>query len=609
MANFKELKGQEKTVYFAKVVIEYFKNDFGIIHDFLLEDSPWDNQLAFLLEVDIDEIMQYKELLLHSIITTYHNNVLVYPIQSGENRISSVDEDYVVKIKKGFDPFTIFVDDEQCYIKMIKYFMKLLSIDIKIETFNYYKNDLNILNDFYWNEYSKFGLDEDRDKEIERQQSYYYEFEDEDELEERVEEERQLVTKLENFYHELYFGFIKYINSSFRDVAEERDFLNYLLSLTYADIKLYTKDVGDLLGQEIAMMAIFEDDIDIVSSISYNSKICDILLDTVFSNYGTTDFDRRKLIKNKDIQDKFASLDKGYNYKYEYPVVMIHDFSMDDKLEEILDQMIVNCSPEEVFDILCGTMEIYNILYENGLDARYEEYFKIQLIRKILGDVYESVSYVSEDGSYPYKNIKDDLKKLPKNSNELFSYFFHNYETMMKLYTQYHKMKPYIIDKARLSAIENGDSNIINQICCFSHMHLDMLKDISNDCIKCVDYINIFLSRNIKEENVYDYFYGQPLDLDKNNIIRTMCLNVYENLKLERKMSKEKEGIISIIENNSNMVEYLKNNPNILLSIYRLLKYYNKEGLCYDEYDYMKSKIEDKNYKKIINRLNPFLKK
>ena len=137
MANFKELKGQEKTIYFTKVVIEYFRNDFGVIHDFLLEDTPWDIQLAYLLEVNIDEIMRHKELLLNSIITTYHNNVLIYPIKAGINKISLVDKPYVDKIQKGFDPLTIFVDDEQCCVKMIKYFIKLLPVDIKIVTFNF----------------------------------------------------------------------------------------------------------------------------------------------------------------------------------------------------------------------------------------------------------------------------------------------------------------------------------------------------------------------------------------------------------------------------------------------------------------------------------------
>lgn len=609
MANFKELKGQEKTIYFTKVVIEYFRNDFGVIHDFLLEDSPWDIQLAYLLEVNIDEIMRHKELLLNSIITTYHNNVLIYPIKAGINKISLVDKPYVDKIQKGFDPLTIFVDDEQCCVKMIKYFIKLLPVDIKIDTFNFYKNDLNILNDYYLELYEKFELDKDRDQEIERQQNYYYDLEDEDELEKRVKEEEELINKLNNFYSKLYFGFINYINSNFRDIAEEREFLNYLLSLTYADLKIYTKDVENLIGQEVAIMSIFEDDIDITSAISYNSKICDILLDTIFSNLGTTNFDRRKLIRDKNTQDKFASLDKGYNYKYEYPTIMIYDFSIDERLEKILDQMTSNCSKEEMYEMLCGSMEIYNILFDNGLDARYEEYFKIQLIRKILSDVYESVSFVSEDGSTAYKSIKDGITSIPKKSSDLFAYFFENYEVIMTIYNQYHKMPPYVIDKVRLSAIENGASSVINQISDFSHTHLDSLKDISDDNIKCVDYINIFLTRNIKEENVYDYFYGQPLDDDKNNIIRTMCLNVYENLKLEKIMTEEKQIIISIIESNPDIVEYLKNNSHVLISIYKLLKFYNKEGLCYDQYDYMKSKIHDQNYKQIINRLNPFFKK
>ena len=569
------MSNPQRVINFIKNVYEFFRTDYFYVMDFLNEDTPWDRDFTYkfgISKADLD-ILKYD--MRRSIEVTYRQNVLTWINE--RHQLPLVDEKFVRELQKGKDVWTILNENRECNVIAHRMFLNGVSVNtpIKVDTYNDFEENIMTIIDIFGTIFEKYNGPEiyasDPDS-----------------------EEAQFI--FEQVYKEAYPTIAKYFQVSFRSIEEETRFINYLFSLAYAFL-YYEKDKEEGLDSaEVAVMGILEDDINARDVFYSNAFIACTVIDIIFSlyqSYGRA-YDLRRSIKDDKVQTMFGNLDKNYNNQFSEPI-MIYDFSIDTKLEECL--ALLEEDHTELFDLLTTHESIYDILMDNDLDGRFEDYFKLLMIGKILGDVFEVESYnhSNNENAKRYRELLD----VARSKDLSFPYFFDNAGYLLDTYFNYHHADEDYIRHVRLSVKDNQDIPYVlklNQVG-IGH-YLDLCKDMPS-----VDYINHMLALS-KESNFLMILHSIPKD-EQDKLIHSMCLNVYEHLVLEKKKSKEMEEVISMIENDA-IVTSLIDDEEKLMRIVRLFKFYNDAKLSYNVEHRMRSKIQDTDHVKVLERLNPF---
>lgn len=569
------MSNPQRVINFIKNVYEFFRTDYFYVMDFLNEDTPWDRDFTYkfgISKADLD-ILKYD--MRRSIEVTYRQNVLTWINE--RHQLPLVDEKFVRELQNGKDVWTILNENRECNVIAHRMFLNGVSVNtpIKVDTYNDFEENIMTIIDIFGTIFEKYNGPEiyasDPDS-----------------------EEAQFI--FEQVYKEAYPTIAKYFQVSFRSIEEETRFINYLFSLAYAFL-YYEKDKEEGLDSaEVAVMGILEDDINARDVFYSNAFIACTVIDIIFSlyqSYGRA-YDLRRSIKDDKVQTMFGNLDKNYNNQFSEPI-MIYDFSIDTKLEECL--ALLEEDHTELFDLLTTHESIYDILMDNDLDGRFEDYFKLLMIGKILGDVFEVESYnhSNNENAKRYRELLD----VARSKDLSFPYFFDNAGYLLDTYFNYHHADEDYIRHVRLSVKNNQDIPYVlklNQVG-IGH-YLDLCKDMPS-----VDYINHMLALS-KESNFLMILHSIPKD-EQDKLIHSMCLNVYEHLVLEKKKSKEMEEVISMIENDA-IVTSLIDDEEKLMRIVRLFKFYNDAKLSYNVEHRMRSKIQDTDHVKVLERLNPF---
>ncbi len=569
------MSNPQRVINFIKNVYEFFRTDYFYVMDFLNEDTPWDRDFTYkfgISKADLD-ILKYD--MRRSIEVTYRQNVLTWINE--RHQLPLVDEKFVRELQKGKDVWTILNENRECNVIAHRMFLNGVSVNtpIKVDTYNDFEENIMTIIDIFGTIFEKYNGPEIYSSDPDS-------------------EEAQFI--FEQVYKEAYPTIAKYFQVSFRSIEEETRFINYLFSLAYAFL-YYEKDKEEGLDSaEVAVMGILEDDINARDVFYSNAFIACTVIDIIFSlyqSYGRA-YDLRRSIKDDKVQTMFGNLDKNYNNQFSEPI-MIYDFSIDTKLEECL--ALLEEDHTELFDLLTTHESIYDILMDNDLDGRFEDYFKLLMIGKILGDVFEVESYnhSNNENAKRYRELLD----VARSKDLSFPYFFDNAGYLLDTYFNYHHADEDYIRHVRLSVKDNQDIPYVlklNQVG-IGH-YLDLCKDMPS-----VDYINHMLALS-KESNFLMILHSIPKD-EQDKLIHSMCLNVYEHLVLEKKKSKEMEEVISMIENDA-IVTSLIDDEEKLMRIVRLFKFYNDAKLSYNVEHRMRSKIQDTDHVKVLERLNPF---
>jgi hypothetical protein len=401
--------------------------------------------------------------MIRSIVITYKQNIVIPAMET--KKISYVDSEIFEQLLSGVGLGNQFYHDNNASIIMLKLFMRLMNNEqsYKEDTHNKYRKIVVDIINIYDELNERFGLGEMINN---YQDSYFY---------------GELLSKTnEAFVINLYAKVVHYFNHTFRDSVEESKFLNYLYSLCYAYL-CYEKHIGAIESfepVEHGILTCVEQEIEPQENFYYNYSIgtCAIeLLHNMYENLGEK-YDLRKLVNNSDIQDYFRRLDDNYDTKFD-PDIMIYDFSIDKKLEKILDTMLVD-GMDSVLEILKGDESIYNLLFDNGLDPRYENHFKMLLIKKIYGDAYEAEYYyrgVESRAVFPHV---EELEQLPKKDNYLFGYFFNYGDELLDIYAYYHNEEEHVREKARTKVYEDGKLPIVMSMNAFAHFnYINIVKE------------------------------------------------------------------------------------------------------------------------------------
>lgn len=569
------MSNPQRVINFIKNVYEFFRTDYFYVMDFLNEDTPWDRDFTYkfgISKADLD-ILKYD--MRRSIEVTYRQNVLTWINE--RHQLPLVDEKFVRELQNGKDVWTILNENRECNVIAHRMFLNGVSVNtpIKVDTYNDFEENIMTIIDIFGTIFEKYNGPEIYSSDPDS-------------------EEAQFI--FEQVYKEAYPTIAKYFQVSFRSIEEETRFINYLFSLAYAFL-YYEKDKEEGLDSaEVAVMGILEDDINARDVFYSNAFIACTVIDIIFSlyqSYGRA-YDLRRSIKDDKVQTMFGNLDKNYNNQFSEPI-MIYDFSIDTKLEECL--ALLEEDHTELFDLLTTHESIYDILMDNDLDGRFEDYFKLLMIGKILGDVFEVESYnhSNNENAKRYRELLD----VARSKDLSFPYFFDNAGYLLDTYFNYHHADEDYIRHVRLSVKDNQDIPYVlklNQVG-IGH-YLDLCKDMPS-----VDYINHMLALS-KESNFLMILHSIPKD-EQDKLIHSMCLNVYEHLVLEKKKSKEMEEVISMIENDA-IVTSLIDDEEKLMRIVRLFKFYNDAKLSYNVEHRMRSKIQDTDHVKVLERLNPF---
>lgn len=573
---------------FSIDVIEFFKNDYLSIKIFLAQESVWDRNLMLKLSLSSDELKTSKNEMLKDIIMAYYSMVQQMFMEE-DNEIDKVDYPFLQLLNKGLNPVDIFINDNFCSEQMLRHFITLIQDrkDIRIDTYNNFQTNVMDFVSMYDKNYQMFDIDK---------------------VSERVDALDDIKTqeKYIAFYRTLVKNVKDYIPNHFRNYTEETAFINYVFSLYYTDLLKRRNNHEELETDEIQVIELVESDKDLVEVFSFNPSIVILILEYLYNAYQENglEYDCRKQIHTKDAQNYLRALDDNFDTKFD-PDIIINDYTLDKKLSIILTDLDnAGLSSSEIYQLLLDHTSIYDQLYRVGLDARFSDFYKMLMIRKILSDVFEFESYLkvklSNDASLHY----DCFKKMTINWDNLLNYFVDKGTFLIESYYNYHIQSDNFKEKTRLHIYHNDELKFVDQINYYSLINyftiiLGKLKELPS-----VDYINQMLEvvRNGKSLVVYN----QETLASTQKLVQAMCLNVYEHLIVDNHKMNQAKEICNIIENEPDILLYLSQHQNILNYICRLFVYYNNDHVSYDSEIKLRSRIQDEYHIKILKKINPF---
>ncbi len=578
------MSGKAATINFIKTCVEFFKNDYYMLYDFLVSDTPWDRCITYKVGMDPKDLTEYKELFICSIISTYQK-LLRASLDSSQ--INIVDYPLATKIMEGTPINQLFFNDAESYLVMIKFYIYALRDDVtfKKDTFNEHKVLISKIWDLYYGLLGKYNLINVEVDGMSLSSSNSYE------------------QRFAAFRKELYAKICELFQQNFRRIEEEQEFINYIFSLAYAQLYLDRERGEELDSEELAVMSIIEGEMDTRESFYYNMNLALIPIEILMNlcdNYWPN-IDIRKEVDDSDVQRYFSNLDDNYDTKFDSDLI-ITDYSVDDSLEAILSFIYDNKSCDEIYHLLTSNECIYEMLMDNNLDGRYEGYFKYLMVCKILADTFEYESYLNattkdHDQTINYQNLLG-MKVTP---NNIVNYFEEHSHFLIEKYGEYHSSKT-VVEKARLHVANMKEDSIVTKIFPYASINYFLLRYRKVAPMASVDYINRLVLET-RQNPEYDFF-GE--DEEANKLLLSMCLSVYENLLLEENIDEEKSSAIKFLENSDNLIKDLQSNPEMLALIMRLFNEYNQEETTYNEELTKRNSIVKKNKVKMLNKLNPF---
>ena len=569
---------------FSKYIIEMFKNDYRMIKDFLTNNSSWDLMVEWNLSLTHDELIEKKVKMYNVINNTYSNCFLNCLSKNEFEKIISKDKALEYVMKNKIYTIQLFSENLEFATKMIKLYIEFLKrqTDIKECTYNKYKNDVENIIGIYNMEYMKNDMDEDL--------SY---------------EENAI-----NFFYKTNYKIKKYINNTFTFKNEKEEFINYIISLAYAYLKdmMNTSD-EDILDEEVMFIRTIEKDKDLKKMFDNDDNFFTILFETLSScllEYRQS-YDLRKKVTDDKSIEIFNKLDKNFNVEYSSDIV-IEDYTIDILFERILKTFIVEFNNEQIFDLLTDEISIYNDLFSNGLDPRFEKRYKLLMMRKLIVNSYEYLFYLYsiKDERIDFNVVLEDIK-LPKNNDAVFSFFCNNYNDILNMYREYNNKDINFNDRVRMEIYNNNLEHIIKMKRTYFFIEGRYFGIMSGRIKKfdSVDYINdinrkIFLEKRLELNGIKEV----------EKYFKTICYYVYERIINMNDCSKgieiEINDMITAISSIDNFTEEILKNKELFGKINFWYVNLSSKEISYYEESKLRNKINNPEHIKVLNRLNEF---
>lgn len=584
----------KKAVPFSKYIIEYFKNDYKIIKDFLINNSPWDLVIEWKLSITHEELINKKALMYNVIRKTYEDCLLkpLYDIVMKEEdvKVLPVSMNILYLTSETMPPIKIFSENEEYSTEMIKFYISALKqqTNLKIHTYNNFKKNVQAVIKIYNDEYNKYNLDSEEEDEVIDEYS--------EELEQAYSFFSEATEKIEN-----------YIINHFRSLEEQREFINYLVSLAYAYLKTLSNNYDDeVLDEEIAFMKKIETTDDVVKMLYKDGDAFSILFETLSNNIleYKDSYDLRKSLTDEKSIAVFKKLDPNYDTDFEDDIV-VHDYTLDILLEKLLKDYLNKYSNDEIFDLLTDSISMYDDLFSNGLDPRMEKFYKYTIMRKIIVNDYEYLNYLYLIHD---NRLTDDFfiehMKLPKVKEMVHLYFVNNYSELLDIYRSYNKTSINYREKMRLNIY--NENKLEKLIITYLYIEGRYLGIMSGLCapLESVDYTNDILK---KLEITNEVEFDNVFEIEK--YYKAICFNVYERLisldDLPNDIKLKSREIIRIITNIENFIEAYYNNRDNFGKIILMFMRLNSREISYYEENNLRRKILDDEKIKILNRINP----
>ena len=565
-------------------VIEFFRNDFLVIKDFLnqLDGSPWDTVYMIRNNINRDDLVLIKKVMIGNIFNFYHN----YLLKEIE------DEKIPYNCAKTIKELEyLFFTDESYATKMFKAYISYLKEDynIMLDTKNYFFLNIENVREILMSEHDLIGIS-----------SMDYETEQE-----------EFNKKYKVFTQDFYKCVKDYINCKISEDDEEW-FIKYMFSLAYAYIKYM--DESDLVIDEVEeeYINIIDSDIDLVEYFYREPSVVAFIVEHINSDsieFGEN-YDLRRSISSS--QELFSCLDENYDNEFEKDI-LINDVTLENKLEIIMkffknQRLLPDIGINESFsnntikELIDGVYSIYEPLVAVGLDGRYQEVYRRLLMRKYIADVYEFLNYETKLPNHETEKdlFYSEMNEINSDWDSVCVFFEENYMYLMDYcYEYYSKENNYRIN-ACIEAKKTDAYKKINKFNMFSAYRYLMLELRKVKQLKSVDSMNNILGQ-LKSGKINLSSFDNPED-----ICKIICLNVYERLIINDEIDIEYREIINILNNELNLTEYLSAHQSQFFNIIKLFKKINSNEITYENECQIRKKITDERYVKVLKRLNPY---
>ena len=567
----------------AVTIIEYFRNNFVVIKDFLnqLKGCPWDNAFMMKNNISEDELVFTKKKVISSLISYYHY-YLLQQIDEGNfssNRAKTVEElNY------------LFFTDEEYMIKIFKAYIKFLKeqYDVLIDTKNYFMLNIENIREILISEHELMDIN-------------------------NANVESDFEKKYDAFSNDLHKCIKGYIDCKINKEDNEY-FIKYLFSLAYAYVKNKEELSGEIDDTELKFMEMVESDIDYVDMFDNDSSCVAFILECIDSSYieNIDNYDLRHSIEDSQSKELFSYLDDNFNNKFDKDI-LINDITLESKLEKIMkffknQKLLPDIGVCEAFsndsikELLDGVYSIYEPLVAVGLDGRYQELYRELIIRKFVADVYEFLGYECSLKGHSTDDdlFLSDMNEINLDCNSIFVFFEENYSFLMDYWYLYQsKSNNYKID-ACIDAKEKGRNKKIFSFNVFSMYRYLFLALRKVKHLKSVDLMNEIIEQLNSDKMVLSSFDNQ------DSICKIICLNVYERLIIQEDLNVEYREIVNILNNELNLTDYLSSHQSQFLNIIKLFKRINNEKISYDNECVLRKSITDDYHVKVLKRLNPY---
>lgn len=569
---------------FSKYVIELFKNDYRMIKDFLTNNSPWDLMVEWNLSLTHDELIE-KKVKMYNVINNTYSNCFFNCLSKNEfEKIISKDKALEYVMKNKVYTIQLFSENLEFATKMIKLYIEFLKrqTDIKECTYNKYKYDVENIIGIYNMEYMKNDMDEDL-----------------------IYEENAI-----NFFNMTNYKIKRYINNTFTFKNEKEEFINYIISLAYAYLKdmMNTSD-EDILDEEVMFIRTIEKEKDLKNLFNKDDNFFTVLFETLSScllEYRQSYDLRKKVIDDKSVE-VFKNLDKNFNVEYPDDIV-VEDYTIDILFERILKIFIDDLNNEQIFDLLTDEISIYNDLFSNGLDPRFEKRYKLLMMRKLIVNSYEYLFYLYniKDERIDFDVVLKDIR-LPKNDDAVFSFFCNNYDSILTMYREYNNKDINFNERVRLDIYNNNRENLKKMKKTYFFIEGRYLGIMSGVIRKLdsVDYINE-INRKIFLENRFELYGINEVE----KYFKTICYYVYERIinmnDCSNSLKMEITNMITAISSIENFTEEFLNNKELFGKINFWYVNLSTKEISYYEESKLRNKINNPEHIKVLNRLNVF---
>lgn len=617
MESYEYLDSQEfeDVIDFAIFVIEYFKNNYLIIRDFLFKDSPWDILISWKIsaehpefinydtfndkgekELSHEELVQKKIYLLSIIHTTYYNCVLASLSKNTEDGYvegSEIDKKLYEMVADEKDQTTLMLKNDLFAIKILKFFIHAIEVklghSIKTNTYNRYKYELRDIHELWKKEFKK----RDMDKIIKNYESNGL-----------VEDEILIICFNKSISNQVR----EYISGIFRNEEEVYGFINYLFTLAYSYLIKMRESGEEIVEIEEDIIELVEGDENLTNIFFSNFNVASQILENVFDSmmeFGSK-YDLSHEINDEDCKAIIRDLDEHYDDEFE-PDCMLHTYSLDYDLRYIINRLLKQNDYTEFMSLLLDDREIYDLLFYTFLDARNSSFYKVEMIRKIIADVFEFLEYrLTLINNLEDRKHYEEIKNLKTDKASIINYFVNNYIYLLEKYSEYNECSDYFSEKTLFKNFKAGNIPKLDKLSLYSfHRYVNIVCGNLVE-LKSVDYLNNLL-KSIKSSELFVIKNDAEIN---DKLFRLVCLNLYERLVTEQIIDetskKNINEIIDFIEQTDDFSNLFISNPPLCMKILNLFLSLNTEDITNASEFMYRSKITDEKQIKVLKKLNKY---